>query len=67
MMLTVSLSALSISMCGFYGLLMADKDPDEWTSITIRRRTYDRVKACKSGGETFDEVLTRLSADDENV
>ena len=54
-------------MCGFYGLLMADKDPDEWTSITIRRRTYDRVKACKSGGETFDEVLTRLSADDENV
>lgn len=50
------------------GGMAPEKAPDEWTSITCRKRTYDRVKACKSGGESFDEVLSRLSAQhDENV
>jgi hypothetical protein len=34
---------------------------DPWTSMTIKKSTYCRVKACKRGGETFDEVLTAMS------
>ena len=29
--------------------------------MTIKKSTYCRVKACKRGGETFDEVLTAMS------
>lgn len=35
---------------------------DSWTSMTVKRSTYQQVKACKRGGETFDELLTSMSA-----
>lgn len=38
-----------------------EKGPNEWTSLPCRKRTYERVKAEKIGGETFDELLTRLT------
>jgi predicted CopG family antitoxin len=38
----------------------------EWTSMSIRRGTYRRVKSLKSGGETFDDLLNRL-ADEESA
>jgi len=33
---------------------------DEWTTMSVRRDTYYRARAAKRGGETFDELLTRL-------
>ena len=36
----------------------------EWTSMSIRRDTYRRVKSLKRGGETFDELLDRLANED---
>lgn len=35
--------------------------------MSIKRDTYHRVKARKRGGETFDELLARLVADDANA
>lgn len=34
---------------------------DPWTSMTVKRSTYQQVKACKRGGETFDDLLTAMS------
>lgn len=31
-----------------------------WTSMSVRKETYKRVKEAKRGGQTFDELLTEL-------
>lgn len=37
-----------------------------WTSISVQRETYERVRSLKSGGETYDEVLNRLADYEDN-
>jgi hypothetical protein len=34
--------------------------PDSMTSIIITMRTRDDLKACKHGGNTYDDVLKKL-------
>jgi hypothetical protein len=40
---------------------MSTPGGDPWTSMTVKRSTYRRVKACKRGGETFDQLLAAMS------
>lgn len=31
-----------------------------WTTMTVKQETYEKVKAMKEGGDSFSDVLERL-------
>ncbi|WP_109745684.1 antitoxin VapB family protein [Salinigranum rubrum] len=40
---------------------------NDWTSLSVRKDVYEKVKARKRGGETFNELLQRLCEQDEEA
>jgi len=39
------------------------RNSDEWTTISIRKTTRDRLKKKGKKGESYDAILWRLSLD----
>jgi predicted CopG family antitoxin len=37
------------------------KQSAQWTSMSVKKSTYHRVKSLKRGGESFDDLLGRLA------